>query len=177
VLHLGTNQDYPTTAPAVGDIFSPGQRHGGPSFGWYWKMLFDLYGTSEQVVIVTQQAAASRRTVGRTRKLHKPVTRIDTTDNSGLFSDCRSMLGEGWVLEDPRPGCISSPMPRVSVEAPRTPPPPHSSERCPRVPVLPISKSGIMWSMSNTGSGASVGCKSASRQHRTRYLVIELRQQ
>ncbi len=99
VLHLGTSPDYPTTAPAIGDIFSPDQRHGG-QLRLVLEELYNLYGTSEQVVIVTQQAQRLAELWGELENHVTPVTRIDTMDNAGLLAIVEGTLGEGWVLDD-----------------------------------------------------------------------------
>jgi transcription-repair coupling factor (superfamily II helicase) len=99
VLHLGTNPDFPTTAAAVGDIFSPGQRHGG-QLRLMLEELYNLYGMNEQVIVITQQAQRLAELWGEQENYIHPITRIETTRDMGLLSIVEGMLGEGWVLDD-----------------------------------------------------------------------------
>jgi transcription-repair coupling factor (superfamily II helicase) len=99
VLHLGTSPEFPTTAPAVGDVFSPGQRHGG-QLRLVLEELYNLYGMSEQVVIVTQQAQRLAELWSEQENYITPITRLSTPEDIGPISIVEGTLGEGWVLDD-----------------------------------------------------------------------------
>ncbi len=97
VLHLGTHPEFPPTAASLGDLFSPGQRHGG-QLRLVLEELFNLYGSTEQIVVATQQAQRMAELWGEQDEYIHPVTHIDSADHLGLLTIVEGTLGEGWVL-------------------------------------------------------------------------------
>ncbi|MBN1565370.1 MAG: transcription-repair coupling factor [Anaerolineae bacterium] len=99
VLHLGANPDRPLTSGlTIGDLFEPGQRHGGQL-----RLVLDefakLTDRSEQIVIVTQQAQRLAELWSEQDEFTPPVTRIVTPNDLRALAFVEGSLAEGWVLK------------------------------------------------------------------------------
>ncbi len=98
VLHLGTNPELPfTNADVIGDLFSPGQRHGG-QLRLVLDELAQRLDQHERIVVVTQQAQRLAELWSEQDHYLAPVSRIISLDHLGELTFVEGSLTEGWDL-------------------------------------------------------------------------------
>ena len=101
VLHLGANPDLiGNGAPAIGDLFAPGPRHGG-QLRLVLEALNRLHDQGERTLVVTQQAQRMAGLWSEQGEYLTPVTRIRSADEIGFLTFVEGSLGEGWTIETP----------------------------------------------------------------------------
>lgn len=101
-LHLGRHPDILASPekPMLGDLFSPGPRHGGQLHLFLAEIHRQTRGAN-QAVVVTQQAQRLAELWSEQASYVPPVTHLDQMLDAAALAFVEGTLSEGWILEQP----------------------------------------------------------------------------